>query len=89
MFSLFAASRKSFFPPIFGLGVSTGSKGLPWWLTRVRVCLQCKRTRFKSRVRKSTLENEMATPSVILCLGNPTDGEAWQAAVRGVLVGHD
>ena len=34
--------------------------------------------------REDSLEKEMATPSSILCLGNPMDRGAWQVAVHGV-----
>ena len=41
-------------------------------------------------VREDPLEKEMATHSSIICLENPMNRGAWQAAVHGVArVGHD
>ena len=40
--------------------------GLPWWLRGSRICLQCRRPRFKPWIRKIPLQKGMATHSSIL-----------------------
>ena len=50
--------------------------GSPWWLTRYRICLQCKRSRFHPWVRKIPGGGN-GTPLHCSCLENPMDGGAW------------
>ena len=45
--------------------------GLPWWLRRQRICLQCRRPEFDPWVRKIPLEKDMSTHSSILAWKMP------------------
>ena len=47
--------------------------GLPWWLRKKKICLQCMRPGFDPWVRK-----------INFCLENPMDRGVWQATVHGV-----
>ena len=55
-------------------------EGLPQWLSRLRICLQCRRHRrraFNSWVRKIPWRRKMATHSNIVAWKNPMDRGAW------------
>ena len=47
--------------------------GLPWWLRRERICLQCRRPGFDRWVRKIPWRREWGNPLQYSCLENPMD----------------
>ena len=57
---------------------------LPSWLSRYRICLQCRKSGFDSWVGKIPLEKEMATHSSILAWRILMGRGAWEATVHGV-----
>ena len=61
-------------------GVLCGILGLPWWLRRLSVCLQCGRPGFDPWVGKIPGRGN-GNPLQYSCLENPFDGGAWQAIV--------
>ena len=54
------------------------SYGFPWWLEWLRICLQCRRSRFHPWIEKTPWRREWQ-PTPVSCLGNPMDRGAWQA----------
>ena len=53
-------------------------QGLPWWLSWKRICLQCKRPRFDSWVRKfSWRRDRLPTP---VFLGFPCNSDGKETA---------
>ena len=58
--------------------------GLPRWLRRYMICLQCRTPGFNPWVGKTPLEEGVANPLQFSCLENPVDRRAWRAAVYGV-----
>ena len=52
--------------------------GLPWWLRRWRLCLQCRKPSFHFWVGKIPWRRKWQT-SQYSCLENPMDRRAWQA----------
>ena len=60
-----------------------GALGLPWWLSGKESTCQAGDVGSVPGSGRLSLE-EMATPSSILCLGNPMDRGAWRVAVHGV-----
>ena len=57
--------------------------GLPWWLSRLRICLQCRRYGFDPCVRKIPGKGN-GIPLQYSCLGNPMDSGAWWTLIPGV-----
>ena len=55
---------------------------LLWWLTRYRICLQCKRLGFNPWVGKIPWRGN-GYPLQYSCLENPMDRGAWWAIVHG------
>ena len=59
-----------------------GVNGLPWWLRRWRICLQCRKPWFDPGVGKIHCKREWHPTSV--CLEKSMDREAWWATVHGI-----
>ena len=55
----------------------------PRRLRRQRICLQCRRPGFDPWVGKIPWRREWQ-PTPVFCRGNPMDGGAWRATIRGV-----
>ena len=56
--------------------------GFPRWLRRWRICLQCRRPRFSSKVGKIPWRRKWQ-PTPYSCLENPMDRGAWRASPWG------
>ena len=78
--------NKSWKPLRFGKRHNpTGEAQVAQWLNKKKkkICLQCRRHRFNSWVRRSPGE-ESSNPLQYFSLGNPMDRGAWWAPVHGV-----
>jgi len=55
--------------------MSVMCQGLPWWLSWKRICLQCKRPRFDSWVRKFSWRRDRLSTPVFLGFTYNSDGK--------------
>ena len=60
---------------------ASGTRGLPWWLSWQRICLQCRRPGFNPWVGKIPWRREWQ-PIPVSLLENPMDRGAWWATVH-------
>ena len=60
--------------------------GLPWWLCRYRICLQCKSPRRCGSIPESRRcsGGEYGNPFLYSCLANSMDRGAWRITVHDV-----
>ena len=56
---------------------------LTWWLTWLRICLQCRKPGFYPWVGKISEEGN-GSPFQYSCLENPMDRGAWKTIVHGI-----
>ena len=71
------------------INTRNGLTGFPWWLSRWRICLQCRRHRkceFDPWVGRIPWKRKWH-PLQYSCLKNPMNRGAWWATVHGVAKG--
>ena len=62
--------------------------GLPWWLSQLRICLQCRRPRFNPWVGKIPWKRKWQ-PTPVFLPGKFYNTGAWRATLHGITgVGH-
>ena len=66
-----------------GSGPVASPRRPPWWLSQLRICLQCRRPRLDPWVRQIPGEGD-GNPLQYSCLENPMETGVWEATVHAV-----